>query len=59
MIINEAYLHDFLSDTISLQHKSADVVDFNLNVSLSVLFTDHKPVKMKYDIDFFEKLYYM
>lgn len=49
MIINEAYLHDFLSHTVSLQHKSADVVDFDLNVSLSVLFTDHKPVKIEYD----------
>lgn len=49
MIINEAYLYDFLSHTVSLQHRSADVVDFDLGVSLSVLFTDHKPVKIKYD----------
>lgn len=34
---------------LSLQHRSADVVDFDLNVFLSVLFTDHKPVKIIYD----------
>lgn len=49
MIINEAYLHDFLSHTVSLQQRSADVVDFDLNLSLSVLFTDRKPVKINYD----------
>lgn len=47
VIINEAYLHDFLTHTVFAP--SADVVDFDLNVFLSVLFTDHKPVKIIYD----------
>ena len=46
MIINEAYLRDFLTHTLSLQHKSADVVDFDHSVFLSVVFTYDKPVNM-------------
>lgn len=49
MIINEAYLHGFLSDTVSVLHTGAAVVDFNLSVSASVLFTDQKPVFIIYD----------
>lgn len=50
MNINEAYLPDFLTHThYSSLAQSADVVDLDPSVMLSVLFTGRKAAKMKYD----------
>lgn len=56
MIINKAYLHNFLSHSVSLLHRSADVVDYDLVVSESVLVTDHKSIKIKHDRLFVEEI---